>query len=167
MPLTPDVLARLKKPFGILLPDAEVTKDKVASAVSGAAKVITVGDATTERLVGFGIVPDVAVVDGKERRYLRSYPESACAREMRCKNPAGVISKEAVDVLQQALAASPPVRVTVDGEEDLLALPIFVMAPDGAVVLYGQPLEGLVVVKITAAKRQEAKDLMDRIGVEN
>lgn len=168
MPLTPDVLARLKKPFGILLPDAEVTKDKVASAVRGATKVITVGDATTERLVGFGIVPDVAVVDGKERRYRRSYPEPAGAKEMKCKNPAGVISKEAVVVLQQALAAAEaPVRVTVDGEEDLLALPLFVMAPDGAVVLYGQPLEGLVIVRITAAKRREAKDLMDRIGVEN
>jgi uncharacterized protein (UPF0218 family) len=54
----------------------------------------------------------------------------------------------------------------VEGEEDMLALPIFVMASEGAVVLYGQPLEGMVAVKITAAKRKQAKDLMDRIGVE-
>jgi hypothetical protein len=162
------VLALLKKPFGILLPDAQVTKDKVASAVKGATKVVTVGDATTERLIGFGIVPDVAVIDGKERRYRRRYPDfAAAAKEMRCKNPAGVISKEAVDVLQQALAAKVPVRVIVDGEEDLLALPVFVLAPDGVVVLYGQPLEGLVVVRITPEKRREAKDLMDRVDVEN
>lgn len=167
-PLTPDVLARLKKPFGILLPDAQVTKDRVASAIKGAAKVVTVGDATTERLLGFGIVPDVAVVDGKERRYKRSYPDfAAAAKELKCKNPAGTISKGAVDMLQQAIAAKVPVRVVVDGEEDLLALPVFVMAPDSAVVLYGQPLEGLVVVKITLEKRREAKDLMDRVGVEN
>ncbi len=55
----------------------------------------------------------------------------------------------------------------VDGEEDMLALPLFVMAPIGAFVLYGQPLEGLVLVRITAAKRKEAKDLMDRIGLED
>jgi hypothetical protein len=58
------------------------------------------------------------------------------------------------------------VQVLVEGEEDLLALPLFAMAPDGSVVLYGQPLEGLVVVRITQAKKNQAKNLMDRIGIE-
>jgi uncharacterized protein (UPF0218 family) len=40
------------------------------------------------------------------------------------------------------------------------------MAPEGSVVLYGQPLEGLVVVKIDEAKRKEAKDLMSRITID-
>jgi uncharacterized protein (UPF0218 family) len=47
----------------------------------------------------------------------------------------------------------------------MLALPLFVMAPLYSVVMYGQPLEGLVLVKVTAAKRKQAKDLMDRIGL--
>jgi uncharacterized protein (UPF0218 family) len=38
-----------------------------------------------------------------------------------------------------------------------------VMAPEGSAVLYGQPLEGMVVVKITTAKQKQAKVLMDRI----
>lgn len=166
MPLTPEVLAALKKPFGTLILDAQVTKARVTSAVRGAKKVIAVGDATTERLLEFGIVPDVAVVDGKERRSERNFPDNYAAKEMRCTNPAGAISGQAVELLKAAIASKQPVRVTVDGEEDLLALPIFAMAPDGAAVLYGQPLEGLVVVKITPAKRHQAKDLMDRIGVE-
>jgi uncharacterized protein (UPF0218 family) len=29
---------------------------------------VTVGDATTAKLLSFGIVPDLSVVDGKERR---------------------------------------------------------------------------------------------------
>lgn len=165
MPIPPDVTKALKKPFGTLIPDAQVTKSRVASTLEGASKIVTVGDATTERLAGFGIIPDVAVVDGRERRSKRSLPDKYRAREMRCKNPAGEISRDAVEILKKALAGEPPVRVLVDGEEDLLALPIFVMAPDGSVVLYGQPLEGLVAVKITAAKRQEAKDLMERMGV--
>jgi hypothetical protein len=37
------------------------------------------------------------------------------------------------------------------------------MAREGSSVLYGQPLEGLVVVKITRAKQKQAKELMDRI----
>ncbi len=163
MPLTLDVLAELKKPFGTLIPDAEVTKEKIASAVRSG-RVMTVGDATTERLLAFGIVPDVAVVDGKERRRKRAYPEFD-SLVITCRNPAGGISKQAVNTLKQALKAKPPVRVVVEGEEDLLALPMFATAPDDAAVLYGQPLEGLVVVRITPAIRNRAKNLMDRIGV--
>jgi uncharacterized protein (UPF0218 family) len=166
MPLSPKDAQFLKKPFGALIPDKQLTKHKVASMLKGAKRVIAVGDATTERLVSFGITPDVAVVDGRERRSKRNYPENYSANELRCANPAGTISREAVQVLQQALKSPPPVRVLVDGEEDLLALPIFATAPEGSVVLYGQPLEGLVVVKITPAKQKQAKDLMDRIGID-
>jgi hypothetical protein len=56
-----------------------------------------------------------------------------------------------------------PVTVKVEGEEDMLALPLFTMAPKDSAVLYGQPLEGIVLVNITEEKQNEAKDLMDRI----
>lgn len=166
MPLSQQDAHLLKQPFGTLVPDKQVTRQKVASMLKGATKVIAVGDATTERLVSFGMIPDVAVIDGKERRSRRSYPANYPAKELRCANPAGSISKEAVKVLQDALKAPPPMRVLVDGEEDLLALPAFASAPEGSAVLYGQPLEGLVVVRITPAKQKQAKDLMDRIGLD-
>jgi uncharacterized protein (UPF0218 family) len=152
----------LKKPFGTLVPDAQVTKEKVSAVVKGAKKIIAVGDATTERLLGFGIIPDLAIVDGKERRLVREYPRHD-AKEMRCANPAGAISQAAIDLLKKVLAEKKPVLVVVEGEEDMLALPVFAMAPEGAVVLYGQPLEGMVAVKVTPAKRKQAKDLMERI----
>ena len=163
MPISPKDAQFLKQPFGTLVADKDVTSQKISLALKGAKKVLSVGDATTERLVSFGITPDVAVIDGKERRSKRSYPNYK-AKELRCANPSGVISKDAVATLQDALKLQPPTRVLVDGEEDLLALPIFTMAPIGSVVFYGQPLEGLVIVEITAAKQKQAKDLMDRIG---
>lgn len=163
MPASPKDIEVLKKPFGTLVPDRDVTKSRIASMLKDAAKIIAVGDATTERLISFGIIPDIAVIDGKERRSKRQYPDNYQAKQIRCTNPAGTISKEAVDVLQDALKSDEPVRVLIEGEEDMLALPLFAMAPDGSMVLYGQPLEGLVVVKITPAKRRQAKDLMDRI----
>jgi len=166
MPINPKDVQLLKQPFGTLVPDRQVTKEKVASMLKGAKKVVAVGDATTERLIGLGMAPDIAVIDGKERRSKRSYPANYPAKELRCANPAGTISNDAVKVLQNAMQLPPPVRVFVDGEEDLLALPVFAMAPEGSTVLYGQPLEGLVVVKITPAKRKQAKDLMDRIGID-
>jgi uncharacterized protein (UPF0218 family) len=166
MPLNRKDAHLLKQPFGTLIPNKQVTKQKILPMLKGAKKVIAVGDATTERLVDFGIPPDVAVIDGRERRSKRSYPSNYRAEEMRCTNPAGTISKEAVEVLQDAIKAQPPVRVIVEGEEDLLALPVFAMVPAGSVVLYGQPLEGLVVVRITPVKQKQAKDLMDRIGID-
>jgi GTP-dependent dephospho-CoA kinase len=57
-----------------------------------------------------------------------------------------------------------PVRIVVSGEEDLLALPLFVMVPNGSVVLYGQPLEGMVIVRIDETVRWKARDLLYRIG---
>ncbi len=46
--------------------------------------------------------------------------------QLKCSNPAGTISKRAVQVLRDALRDSNtnPVRVIVEGEEDLLTLPI-------------------------------------------
>jgi uncharacterized protein (UPF0218 family) len=166
MPISQKDAQLLKQPFGILIPDEQVTKQKIAPMLKGANKIIAVGDATTERLVSFDIVPDVAVIDGRERRSNRSLPANYSAKELRCTNPPGTISKDAVKSLQAALKIAPPVRVLVEGEEDLLALPVFKMAPEGSVVLYGQPLEGLVLVKVTPAKQRQAKDLMDRIGID-
>jgi uncharacterized protein (UPF0218 family) len=175
MPLTPECIRILKKPFGDLIPDKNINKRKLNAVIRDAKKIISVGDATTDRLISFGIIPDISVVDGKERRMKRKYVNNSSlngdqidknlAKELKCSNEAGTISKKAVELLQDALEMSSPVRIIVDGEEDLLALPLFLMAQDKSVVMYGQPYEGLVVVKINSKIRKKAKDLMDRIGM--
>jgi uncharacterized protein (UPF0218 family) len=92
-----------------------------------------------------------------ERRF--NYP----AKEFRCSNPSGTISSNAVEVLSMVAKRRSRSRVVVDGEEDMLALPLFYILPIGSIVLYGQPLEGMVVVRITSSKQDESKALMDRI----
>lgn len=154
----------LKRPFGMLVLEKDITKQKILSMLEGAKKIITVGDATTERLISFGITPDIAVIDGLERRSRRDHSINYHAKEMVCNNPAGTISKEAVHVLQIALETPPPISVKVQGEEDMLALPLFTIAPKDSAVLYGQPLEGIVLVYITEEKQNQAKDLMDKIS---
>ena len=71
-------------------------------------------------------------------------------------------------MLCHALKASVtnPVRVIVEGEEDLLALPIFLLVPYGSVVLYGLPFKGIVIVKVDFKKRKRAKDLMESLGID-
>jgi GTP-dependent dephospho-CoA kinase len=175
MPLTPECIRILKEPFGNLIPDKNISRRKLNAVLRDAKKIISVGDATTDRLISFGIIPDISVVDGKERRMKRKYVNNSSlngdqidknlAKELKCSNEAGTISKKAVELLQDALEMSSPVRIIVDGEEDLLALPLFLIVPDKSVVMYGQPHEGLVVVKIDSKIRKKAKDLMDRIGM--
>jgi uncharacterized protein (UPF0218 family) len=180
MPLTSEDIGTLRKPFGTLLVDKDITKQKIKSFLKNAKTVVSVGDATTDRLVSFGILPDLSVIDGKERRLRRgttitrtsyhlssSFPQRYYKiRELRCLNPPGSISKEAISVLQDALRISEPVTVIVEGEEDMLALPIFTLVPNNSVVMYGQPLEGIVLVKINAKIREKAKELMDRIAID-
>jgi len=147
----------LKKPFGTLVLERDITKERILSMLANAKKIITVGDASTERLITFGITPDIAVIDGLERRSRRDQRIRHLGKEMSCTNPAGMISKEAIHVLETALKTPPPVTVKVQGEEDLLALPLFIMAPKGSAVLYGQPLQGIVLVNITDEKKIKPK----------
>lgn len=175
MPLTPECIRILKEPFGNLIPDKNINRRKLNAVLRDVNKIISVGDATTDRLISFGIIPDISVVDRKERRMKRKYVNNSSlsgdqiaknfAKELKCSNEAGTISKKAVELLQDALEMPSPVRIIVDGEEDLLALPLFLIVPDKSVVMYGQPYEGLVVVKIDSKIRKKAKDLMDRIGM--
>ncbi|HKX81384.1 MAG TPA: GTP-dependent dephospho-CoA kinase family protein [Nitrososphaera sp.] len=163
MPAEASLLKELRQPFGLLIPDREVTKRRIVEAIRGAPVVATVGDATTERFLTYEIIPDIAVVDGMERRSKRKAPFSYRATELRCSNPAGSISKESVAVIRLAVREAKPIRVLVDGEEDLLALPLFSMVPLKSAVCYGQPLEGLVIVRISSAKKRKSKTLTDKL----
>jgi uncharacterized protein (UPF0218 family) len=53
------------------------------------------------------------------------------------------------------------VRLSVNGEEDLLVIPVCIHAPENAIVLYGQPNEGLVIVKITPEIRSKTQTLLE------
>ena len=167
MPLNPEDINLLKHPFGILVHDKYITKQKIKGILKNAKKVISVGDCTTDRLISFGILPDISVVDGIERRLKRDYSlhsKMTKVKLLTCNNPAGSISKDAFTTLCKAFTMSDPVKIVVDGEEDLLSVPIVTIAPDEAILLYGQPSQGMVVVHITIEMRMKAKNLMQRIG---
>ena len=54
---------------------------------------------------------------------------------------AAEITPQSIDIIKQAFTMQPPVRISVNGEEDLLVIPVCVYAPENAIVLYGQPNE--------------------------
>jgi uncharacterized protein (UPF0218 family) len=64
-------------------------------------------------------------------------------------------------MIKKAFTMNSPVRLIVNGEEDLLVLPVCIHAPENSIVLYGQPNKGLVLVQITTEIRNKAQTLLD------
>ncbi|HEY7696282.1 MAG TPA: GTP-dependent dephospho-CoA kinase family protein [Nitrososphaeraceae archaeon] len=173
MSIPPEVLAELKKPLGKLILDIDITEKKIKKEITSIKhKVITVGDRSTERLISFGIYPDLAIIDGVERRQAKEKILDNAMTELRarnftkisCINPAGTITKEAVNKIQFALTGEKDVILQVIGEEDLLTLPACYFAPNDSLVCYGQPLEGLVLMNVNDPMKRKAKELMKSIN---
>ena len=151
---------QLKKPLGILLPDSDATREGISKNIPKGAFIITVGDATTDKMIRFDFDPPLQIVDSLEKRGKRELPEGRVETILTCVNPAGEITEESISTIRNALTQVPPVRIVVSGEEDLLVLPVAVYAPDNSVILYGQPNEGLVIVHMTEEVRNRARSIM-------
>ncbi|MDH2907910.1 MAG: GTP-dependent dephospho-CoA kinase family protein [Candidatus Nitrosotalea sp.] len=164
MRLPENLRDQLKKPLGILLLDSDATRNNISKHIPLDSFVITVGDATTEKMVRFGFNPSLQIVDSVEKRSKRDLPEGKAETILTCTNPAAEITEESISVIRQAFSMAPPVRIIVDGEEDLLVLPVAAYAPDNSVILYGQPNEGLVLVVLTEKVRNKAKSIMSSMN---
>ena len=146
--------------MGELIPDGQVSKEEMAGRLAGATRIVTVGDRTTEKIIGYGLGPDLQIVDGLERRMARALPEST-AETISCSNPAAHVTEDAVSAIVRAYASDHPVRILVSGEEDLLFVPALAHAPDGSVLMYGQPGEGLVLVRADATSKEKAHHILE------
>lgn len=153
---------QLKIPMGILIPDSQVSKSNVEKHLEKNSYVITVGDRTTEKMIAYGLTPSLQIIDNYEKRVQREPTMSPIVyTEFVCKNPAAEITPESIEIIKKAIASKTPVRLTVVGEEDLLVIPACIHAPKNSVVLYGQPNEGLVIVKVTPEIRNKTQRLLD------
>lgn len=159
----PDSLRdRLKIPLGTLIPESQANKFNIQKHLPENSYLITVGDRTTEKMINFGIIPSLQIIDNQEKRVKRE-PAKHDRRytELVCNNPAAEITLQSIDVIKKALVSKTPVRLTVIGEEDLLVIPACIHAPENSVVMYGQPNEGLVIVKVTPEIRNKTQRLLD------
>ena len=162
MQLPNDLRDQLKNPLGNLIKDNDIDKENIIKEISAESVLITVGDRTTENMLQLGFKPQIQIIDGLEKRNQRIVPtDDAVNTNLSCRNPPGEITEESIQVIQKAFSCEPPVRITVDGEEDLLVLPVCMSAPENSVVMYGQPSEGLVIVHITPEIRAKVQKILD------
>jgi GTP-dependent dephospho-CoA kinase len=164
--LLPEAVRKdLGKPFGPV-----VSTDQLKDAIAGATAVIAVGDVVSLTLKHLGVEPALFVCDFMTQR---GDPSPLYEMELgdwgaiafRVRNPAASITREAWDAVRVGLthpSGAGPVRIVVEGEEDLLGIPCFLEGPDGAVVLYGMPNQGVVVVRLEAALRAKVAAVLAR-----
>ena len=165
MKLPENLREQLKTPLGDLIKEEDVSKEKILSKISSESIVITVGDRTTEKMIHFGIIPQIQVIDGLEKRNQRNISMDETIRtEFTCKNPSGEITEESIQTIQNAFSCERPVRIIVKGEEDLLVIPVCIFAPENSVVMYGQPNEGLVFVHVTPEMQAKVQKILDSMN---
>ena len=165
MKLPENLRKQLKIPLGDLIKEEDVNKENILSKISPESIVISVGDKTTENMILFGVIPQIQVIDGLEKRNQRNIPIDKTIRtELTCKNPSGEITEESIQTIQNAFSCEHPVRIIVKGEEDLLVIPVCIFAPENSIVMYGQPNEGLVFVHVTPEMQAKVQKILDSMN---
>ena len=158
---------RLARPLGRVFSGDELNSPAFEKLVRGPKMVITVGDRVTETVGELGRNPDIQVVDGVERRKRREPPKVPYSRLVEVENPAGTLTQGAIDGMREAFGGSKPVRVLVEGEEDLMTILAVAMAPASAVVFYGQPGEGVVAIRVDGVTKSRNREILARMGIKD
>lgn len=127
--------------------------------------IISVGDIISQELEKNNIIPAVKIIDLRSRRkpICRDVINHVSILKKTINLP-GFIYPRAVQAVHKAIIkyyqTKKPQTVVIKGEEDLLTLPAILLAPLGALVLYGQMNIGVVVVEVTEEIKQKITTLI-------
>lgn len=161
--LTSELRRKLKEPIGTLIRGSfKETMKRFRNVVEkeNPPSIICVGDTVSKNLMKTHIFPQLSIVDNKVMRR-RINPVQLVAEEtIYTRNPPGTITEEACKKIHEALTSPRRIKMVVDGEEDLLTLIAVLYAPENSLIVYGQPYEGIVVVKASAEKKKEVALLL-------
>jgi len=143
--IPPEIREQLKKPLGNLQSGYGGLRE-----LGQTHRIISVGDVCTLGLLSAGIKPHLAVFDHLFMRHeidrgMMDTLAQSFKNPVRYKNPPGTLSDAIITDAGMLLKRGG--AVLIDGEEDLTALAFIMSAGKGDIIIYGQPNEGLVVVR--------------------
>jgi GTP-dependent dephospho-CoA kinase len=155
----------LKEPFGLLIKENEVTRTKIYAFINESVKIVTVGDTTTQKFIEFGYTPDLSIIDNKEKRKTKSNNlELQVDKVIYCENRPGELNIQVMDLIKKITSIKfNKIQIIIEGEEDLLALPLFMYSPNKWTIFYGQPNEGLVMVEMNNDRRKRARLIFNKV----
>ena len=156
--LPDDLRGELKKPLGRIYTD-------FPAWTGDTDLLIGVGDIVSKTLIDAGFSPDITIIDGKTRRKEINNPAvlGDMSQTVTVENPPAHITDElwsaVASSIKEVAGGDKHINIMVIGEEDLAALACISIAPDGSHVIYGQPDEGAVIVRV----EQEIRDKVNRL----
>jgi uncharacterized protein (UPF0218 family) len=162
--LTNVLRKELKKPQGLLIEGTfkeTVKRLKELIEKEQPSLTISVGDMVSRNMIQGSIPPDVLIVDNKVMRKPVQPIEIDTKHILYANNPPGTITDEAWNAIRRAIEKKGQIEVVIDGEEDLLTIVAVLSLPENAIVVYGQPHVGIVVVKVTEETREKMRRFID------
>ena len=177
--ITPSVRKLLASPIGILHPGT-ISENlhkmkKWIKKQSNNPQFVCVGDVVSRGFMNDEFLSSylkMCIVDEKTKR--GEFQISANLVEYyisRVHNPPGFLRSSAIQEIQTQLKSSQKTLIIVDGEEDLLVIPVILHSPENFYVVYGQPpvtdLEdaipaGLVMISVNNETKAQVQNLLDQ-----
>lgn len=164
--ILPDDLGdRLKEPLGLLVDEKELLR-----LLEDEKYIVSVGDQVTYTLLKNNIEPVFCIVDFKTKRNrcsdeIKNVIQSFGKKMVTIENPPGCISSDLWNAIESAYdnLEKYSLRIEVEGEEDLAALPAILLAPRDVTIIYGLPNKGVVVVKAIEENKRKVKEILDKM----
>lgn len=160
--LPPELRDFFKRPFGELLRGEGLQPAEAAKRLLKGERVVAIGDVTYRNLLAVGVRPSLAVIDLKTKRAQGAEPPLGEGQVAKVANPPGMITEALWTGIKEGLLKDGSI-VLVDGEEDLAVLPCILEAELDTVVLYGQPNEGIVFIRVTQEKKEDVASILKLI----
>jgi len=143
----------------------EYVTEKIIELVRNCRGVVVVGDFVCSRLLKHGYTPKVCVVDGLSRRApTETVLPTHFSKVVKCSNPRSYICTDPAEKIADAVresAEAGSILISVEGEEDLLALTSLATSPPGWCVVYGLPGCGAEVVHIDEETAETARKILE------
>ena len=168
-----DMREELKAPIGKL-----ITKEPTKTLIKLVEKkqptlVVFVGDYCVHKALENNFIPNLSIIDGRNLREPFDEISIENAKIVNSTNPQATITIETWKIIREIFSEllenkeKQPIILYIDGEEDLLVLPVVLELPENSFVVYGQPHEGIVLINVTPNVKLKCKKLIERMKVEN
>ncbi len=149
--LSEHIRLKFKNPIGHLYKPEEVNCliNKISEYIQKGFHIISVGDRVTLTLINHSIPIKLAIIDKKERRHNRVVsPTNFFNRIVVVRNEAGTINFGICKYIIESFYYSGNTLIFVIGEEDLVATLTLLISNIKAIMVYGQPLQGIVLCQV-------------------
>lgn len=151
---------KLKQPYGKVVENVDEAREFIENCNQG--KLILVGDRVSLDLNYMD--PDISIVDGRIERgkIPQEMIDEIRGFTIEAKNLRGSITEAGWNSVKEAFARQEKVKILIDGEEDLLAIPVVYFAPPNSIVAYGLKGEGCVLADVDEKLKGKIYEFVDR-----